>query len=62
MFHYVSSGSNVVRHLRHVYWFKFERLGHVHNHASNYFAVDYQLIVYDNIANQIHDRLQVNLY
>ena len=28
--------------------------GHVHNHASNYLAVDYQLVVYGNIANQIH--------
>ena len=28
--------------------------GHVHNYASNYLAVDYQLIVYGNIANQIH--------
>ena len=27
--------------------------GHVYNHASNYLAVDYQ-IVYGNIANQIH--------
>ena len=24
LFHYVSSGSNVARHSRHVYWFKFE--------------------------------------
>ena len=30
------------------------REGHVYNHASNYLAVDYQLIVYGNIANQIH--------
>ena len=36
--------------------------GHVYNHASNYLAVDYQLVVYGNIANQIHDRLRVNLY
>ena len=30
--------------------------GHVKlcNHASNYLAVDYQLIVYGSIANQIH--------
>ena len=28
--------------------------GHVYNHASNYLAVDYQLIVYGNRANQIH--------
>ena len=35
--------------------------GHVYNHASNYLAVDYQLIVYGNIANQIHARLRVNL-
>ena len=28
--------------------------GHVYNHARNYLAVDYQLIVYGNIANQIH--------
>ena len=28
--------------------------GHVYNHASNYLAVDYELIVYCNIANQIH--------
>ena len=28
--------------------------GHVYNHASNYLAVDFQLIVYSNIANQIH--------
>ena len=28
--------------------------GHVYNHASNYLAVDYQLIVYGKIANQIH--------
>ena len=28
--------------------------GHVYNHASNYLAVDYQLIVLSNIANQIH--------
>ena len=28
--------------------------GHVYNHASNYLAVDYQLIVYGNIASQIH--------
>ena len=28
--------------------------GHVNNHASNYLSVDYQLIVYGNIANQIH--------
>ena len=27
---------------------------HVYNHMSNYLAVDYQLIVYGNIANQIH--------
>ena len=27
---------------------------HVYNHASNYLAVDYQLIVYGNISNQIH--------
>ena len=27
--------------------------GHVYNDASNYLAVDYQLIVYGNIANQI---------
>ena len=35
--------------------------GHVYNHASNYLAVDYQLIVYGNTANQIHDRLRLNL-
>jgi len=29
-------------------------VGHVYNHASNYLAVDYQLTVYGNIANQIH--------
>ena len=28
--------------------------GHVYNPASNYLAVDYQLIVYGNIASQIH--------
>ena len=28
--------------------------GHAYNHASNYLAVYYQLIVYGNIANQIH--------
>ena len=28
--------------------------GHVHNHASNDLAVDHQLMVYGNIANQIH--------
>ena len=28
--------------------------GHVYNHASNYLAVDHQLIVCGNIANQIH--------
>ena len=28
--------------------------GHVYSHASNYLAVDYQLIFYGNIANQIH--------
>ena len=28
--------------------------GHVYDHASNYLAVDYKLIVYGNIANQIH--------
>ena len=28
--------------------------GDVYNHASNYLAVDYQLVVYSNIANQIH--------
>jgi len=28
--------------------------GHVYNHAINYLAIDYQLIVYGNIANQIH--------
>ena len=27
---------------------------HVYNHASNYLAVDYQMIVYGNIANEIH--------
>ena len=27
--------------------------GHVYNHASNYPAVEYQLLVYGNIANQI---------
>ena len=27
--------------------------GHVYNDASNYLAVDYQLIDYGNIANQI---------
>ena len=26
---------------------------HVYNHTGNYLAVDYQLIVYGNIANQI---------
>ena len=36
--------------------------GHVYNHASNFLAVDYRLIVYGNIANQIHDRLRVHLY
>ena len=34
--------------------------GHVYNHESNYLAVDYRLIVYGNIAHQIHDRLRVN--
>ena len=43
LFRYVSSGSNVARHSRHVYGFKFER--RLYNHASNYLAVDYQLIV-----------------
>ena len=28
--------------------------GHVYNHASNYLAVDYQLIVYGNTTDQIH--------
>ena len=28
--------------------------GHVCNRMSYYLAVDYQLIVYGNIANQIH--------
>ena len=28
--------------------------GHVYNRGSNYLAVDYQLIIYGNIANQIH--------
>ena len=28
--------------------------GQVYNHASNSLAVDYQLVVYGNIANQIH--------
>ena len=28
--------------------------GHAYNHASNYLAVDYQLINYGNKANQIH--------
>ena len=28
--------------------------GHVYNHASNCRAVDYQLIVCGNIANEIH--------
>ena len=28
--------------------------GHVYNHTSNYLAIDCQLIVYGNIANQIH--------
>ena len=28
--------------------------GDIYNHASNYLAVDYQLVVYSNIANQIH--------
>ena len=27
---------------------------HVYNHACNYVTVDYQQIVYGNIANQIH--------
>ena len=28
--------------------------GHVYNQTSHYLAVDYQTIVYGNIANQIH--------
>ena len=28
--------------------------GHIYNHVSNYLAIDHQLIVYSNIANQIH--------
>ena len=27
---------------------------HVYNHACNYVTIDYQQIVYGNIANQIH--------
>ena len=30
------------------------KAGHVYNHASNYLAVDYQLILSGNRANQIH--------
>ena len=39
--------------------------GHVYNHASNYLAVDYQHIVYEQYSqsdSRIHDRLRVNLY
>ena len=28
--------------------------GQIYNHTSNSLAVDYQLMVYGNIANQIH--------
>ena len=30
------------------------KVGHICNHWSNYLAIDYQLIVYGSIANQIN--------
>ena len=53
MFYQVQTGRGI-RRIRAMYTDSSLKEGHVYNHASNYLAVDYQLIVYGNIANQIH--------
>ena len=40
--------------MRHIAQMASLKEGHIYNHMSNYLAVDYQLIVYGKIANQIH--------
>ena len=50
MFHQVKTW----RAIRTMYTDSSLKEGLANNHASNYLAVDYQLIVYGNIANQIH--------